>query len=97
MRLPKGLSIVTINGLTVAKLYQTNILVIDSNKGTVKFNSGGWLTKHTKKCINLVLGQSNLNFLNVIQRDFEWYVIKTDTLKRQQSVSFQDGLEVTYV
>lgn len=94
MRLPKGLSVVTIKGLTVAKLYQTNIVIVDETAKKITLNSGGWLTKHTKKCSNLVLGQFGLS---IVQRDFQWYVIKTDSQGRKQSVSFQDGIEVSYV
>ena len=91
MRLPKGLSITTHNGITVAKLYDTNIVIVDSTKGIVTLNSGGWLTKHTKKCSNLVLAQFGLS---IVQRDFKWYVIRTCSKGHKQSISFQDNLEV---
>jgi len=93
MRLPKGLSIVNINSLKIAQLYQTKIVVFDSNQGTVTLNSGGWSTKHTKKCINLVLAST---CFSLVQRDFEWYVIKTDANGQRKSVPFRDGIELVY-
>lgn len=70
-RLPKGLSIVNHNGLTIAQLYQTKIVIIDHVNNTVQLNSGGWNTNHTKKCINLVL---NKHEIYLYQEKFNWYV-----------------------
>ena len=70
-RLPKGLSITPIDSKTVARLYDTNIVVIDHSEGTVTLNSNSWRTNHTKKCTNLVL---NSYGIYVYQKSFNWYV-----------------------
>ena len=82
MRLPKGLSIVNVPNLTVAKLYDTNIVMIQETwQGSDKvrcitLNHGGWRTKHTKKCINLVLAPYGLSLK---QKNFDWWVFRGDT------------------
>jgi hypothetical protein len=86
MALPKGLSVVTHNNIIVAKLYDTKIVISEGNKVTL--NSGGWLTNHTKKCMNLVLANS---YLNVSQKKGQWFV----TFKGTTTVPFEDGMTVT--
>lgn len=76
MRLPKGLSIVDVPNLTVAKLYNTNIVMIRHEDNCITLNHGGWKTKHTKKCINLVLARYGLK---VVQKNFEWFIIRHNT------------------
>lgn len=55
-------------GLQVFRLYDTDILITDGIN--VRFDTGGWKTKHTKNCMNdnLPVGY------RVVQKDFEWYV-----------------------
>lgn len=73
--LPKGLSITPYKGITIARLYNTNIVTIDSGSNTITLNNGGWNTKHTKKCMNIVLAPFNLS---VKQKDFEWFIVRPD-------------------
>lgn len=79
MRLPKGLSIVDVPNLTVAKLYDTNIVMIQEiQQGSDKvkritLSHGGWRTKHTKKCINLVLNQFGIH---LVQRKGDWWLLR---------------------
>lgn len=87
MRLPKGLSIVSVQNIKVAKLYSTNIVEIIDNR--IKLRTGGWRTKHTKKCMNLILNPLGLN---VIQKDWEWYVYQNGT---QVAVFQDDNVEVS--
>jgi hypothetical protein len=87
-QLPKGLSITNIKTYKVAKLYNTNIVEIDLSTGLISLNSGTWKTKHTKKCMNLVLSQYGAQ---VIQKDFNWYVITKDNKKQ----AFFDGIQVS--
>jgi len=86
MRLPKGLSIVSIQDSTIVRLYQTNIVTKVGLKMVLE--TGGWKTKHTKKCINLILNQHGLN---VYQKKNVWYVSKADG----STVPFQDGMTVS--
>ncbi len=76
-RLPKGLSIVSIGDIKVAKLYDTNIVQINSATKRLTLRTGGWQTKHTKKCINLVLNPLGL-FL--VQKNFNWKLYRNGTL-----------------
>lgn len=85
--LPKGLSIVEYTTqdnreATIAKLYDTNIVILDINN-TVKLNSNNFRTNHTKKCTNLVLNKYNIP-LHLYQKDFIWYVASTKTNKTLQ-------------
>lgn len=70
-KLPRGLSIVEVTGLKIAKLYSTNIVLINDATNEILLNSDGWNTKHTKKCMNLVINRYGFN---VYQKDFTWYV-----------------------
>ena len=86
MRLPKGLSITPYQNKTIARLYQTNIVEIDHETGCITLRNGGWLTKHTKKCTNLVLAKFNIN---VRQKNFTWYVeTQNGTLEYQDGMVF---------
>lgn len=76
MGLPKGLTIVTVPKLTIAKLYDTNIVLVNQETQTITLNNGGWKTKHTKKCMNLALQQYGLE---VRQKNFEWFVFRGGT------------------
>lgn len=88
MKLPKGLSIVPVQGLKVVRLYNTNIVVIDYNNNTITFNSNGWNTRHTKKCTNLVINDLDLY---LYQEKFQWYIRDAKT---QKVYEYQDGLQL---
>lgn len=88
-KLPKGLSVIEHNGMLLAKLYDTLIVQFETTPqyGTrvLKLNNGGWTTKHTKKCINLVL---NKHGLYLVQEKFIWNLYQNGT----KIGSFQDGM-----
>lgn len=84
MGLPKGLSVIEHNNVVLAKLYQTMIVIFDRNTNVLKLNNGGWETKHTKKCINLVLNKYGLY---LVQEKFIWKLYQNGTLVG----TFQDG------
>jgi len=86
--LPKGLSVTPVPGLTIARLYSTNIVTIDSSSNTITLNSGGWHTKHTKKCMNIILAPFDLY---VKQKDFKWYVVRQDNT----TVPYQDNIKLS--
>ena len=68
----KGLKVVKANletVKTIAQLYDTIILTDFGN--SIKLNSGGFRTNHTKNCINDLLP----NGFKVYQRNFEWFLI----------------------
>ena len=87
MGLPKGLTIVDVYGLSVGKLYKTNIVIVNQNLGDIQLDSGGWMTKHTKKCMNLILNEYGFH---VSQRDFQWFVSDTAGNK----VEYFDGMKL---
>lgn len=70
-KLPKGLSIVSIQRLISAKLYNTNIVEVDSDNRTIKVNSDGHKTEYMKNCTNLVL--DNFGFY-LYQDNFNWFI-----------------------
>jgi len=90
MRLPKGLSLIHHEGKTLVQLYNTLIAVIDKTGPAPLFrlNSGGWQTKHTKKCLNLVLNEYGVY---VYQKNFNWYI----NTPIHQNMEFTDGIEFT--
>lgn len=57
------------------KLYDTIILIHNTNTGEFTLNSGGWKTNHTKKCLNLILMPYGVK---VSQVKNKWYVSKLD-------------------
>ena len=78
MKLPKGLSFKKdVGHLDVGQLYSTIVVANDGYAYKVRLNRGGWNTKHTKKCINLVLDKLNIP-LCIKQVNFNWYVVNTD-------------------
>ena len=83
-RLPKGLELSQNGTMSVARLYQTDIVTRVENRLTLR--NGGWATKHTKKCLNLVLGQVGIE---IKQKAFVWYVIQNGT-----KIPFQDGMQI---
>lgn len=86
--LPKGLSVIEHNGRLLAKLYDTLIVDFETvpqyGTSVLKLNNGGWATKHTKKCINLVLNKYGLY---LVQEKFIWKLYQNGTLVG----TFQDG------
>lgn len=70
-RLPKGMSLVSSDNITMAQLYNTVIVKLIGRKLTL--NSGTWRTKHTKKCINLTMNHLKLP-VHVFQEKGEWFV-----------------------
>lgn len=68
---PKGMSVVNHAGFEIAQLYDTRIVIVDHNTGEIIVNSGGWKTKHTKKCSNEILNKYGYH---LYQKDFNWYI-----------------------
>ncbi len=88
MKLPKGLSVIEHNSMVLGKLYNTMIVEYNQNTNSLKLRNGGWQTKHTKKCINLILNKFGLY---LVQEKFIWNLYHNGTLLG----SFQnDTLEV---
>jgi len=89
MKKRKGLSVTTYTsklGLHhVYKLYDTNILLFEEN--SVRLNSDGFKTNHTKNCMNDNLPDG----YRVYQSDFKWFV-KTPT----RTLSFQDNMVIKF-
>lgn len=77
-------SITPIDRVTIARLYNTNIAIADYNSKTITLNSGGWKTKHTKKCLNHFLDRFEYN---VYQEKFVWYVARNGVV-----TEFTDGM-----
>ena len=86
--LPKGLKISKHSTGLEAVLYQTRIVSVFGN--SLILRSGGWLTPHTKKCINLILSQNETG-MNVAQVKGKWIVSKRDG----KTVPFEDGMVVS--
>ena len=70
MKQHKGLNYINDNGLEVGKLYDTLIVKIERN-GDLTLNTGGWLTKHTKTCMNTILGERGRVFQKAGEFFFE--------------------------
>lgn len=86
MKKPRGLKISEVNGSVVIQLYNTVIVrILD---GKIHLNSGGWLTMHTKKCINLIIEAYGYK---VFQRKGSWYI---HNLTDETFVDFKDGLVI---
>ena len=83
----KGLSVQTFDNKEFFKLYDTIIVTKDLTTGDIMLDSGGWRTKHTKKCINMILSGHNMS---VFQKQYEWYVSIGDKI-----VEFQDNMSVS--
>lgn len=91
MKQPKGLSVIEHNGMVLAKLYNTLIVIIDLKAKTVKLDSGTWRTMHTKKCINLVCRQYGINLRQV---KGEW-LIDFNEANATLTVPFRDGITLS--
>jgi hypothetical protein len=63
---PKGYNAyVESSGKAVVKLYNTIIVEYDLLNRTIKLNSGGRLTNHTKKCMNYAMANQGYNVSQV--------------------------------
>lgn len=71
------MSLIETDKQVLCQLYQTLIVDIDKETKRLKMRTGGWYTKHTKKCINLVLNKYDLN---LIQEKFKWNLYRNGTL-----------------
>lgn len=80
---PKGYKEIPSERSTIARLYETNIVVDDGL--CVTLNSGGYKTRHTLKCMNLYLDRYSMK---IFQKKGEWYV----TCKNGSTLPFRDGL-----
>lgn len=90
MGLPKGLSIINHKGDTIATLYDTNICSVDNATSRIELNSGGWYTRHTKKCMNLFLATYDYE---VQQVKGSWYVKD----KLGYMTPYQDGMKLAII
>lgn len=83
--LPKGLTVDLKGSDLKAKLYQTEIVCLKGNKLTLR--CGGWFTRHTKKCINLVLKDHGVR---IFQDKNQWFVFT----EKDGDTSFQEGMTI---
>lgn len=67
----KGLSLVSYRDLTLAKLHQTVVAVVDRSEGLIKLQTGGWVTNATCKAIRSALKEAAINFVDVRHRNGE--------------------------
>ncbi len=94
-------SVKTIEGITVVKYHQTNVVEIErTGKGKglnwkpvvkVTLRSGGWRTLTTKVRMNQAANQFGLDF-QVYQENFEWYV-QVGGHGNGKTLQFEDGME----
>jgi len=68
----KGLSIFKDPNLTIAKLYDTNIVTINYGDNTITLDDSGWLTRHTKNCMNDILKPFGIY---VYQHNKVWFIV----------------------
>jgi hypothetical protein len=88
MKQPKGFSITPFKDTTIARLYKTNIVVINHTTKTAELNTGGWYTVHTKKCMNLIL--NNLGY-SIKQKSGQWYISNKDY---DDLYEYTDGMKI---
>jgi hypothetical protein len=71
----------------IVTLHQTNVVVYDKNKGSIKLTSGGWKTPTTKTAINNALSQLEymlgMDFPRISQVKGQWYL---------GDMEFKDGI-----
>lgn len=84
----KGLNAFFEDGQTKVVLYNTVILRLDGKHITL--NSGGWLTKHTKNCMNDWLNRAGYR---VFQRKGQWFV---SAIGADKNFEFKDGMKIDY-
>lgn len=84
MKLPKGMSLIEKGDIKLSKLYNT--LIYDESEYFIDLNTDGWFTKHTKKCLNIALGNKG----KVYQKDKKWYVCINNMTKEF------DSCKITY-
>lgn len=80
----RNYNIFNIGNNEVHKLYKTEIVTIDRDNKTVTLNTGGWMTKTTKKFMNI--GLSHFGAC-VKQTKGNWYLI-TD---KGYAIEFNDS------
>ena len=76
------------NGTIKVILYSTKIVEWNHNRDSIILNNGGWMTVTTKRRMNQVAEQFDLEF-TVYQKDFEWYVVLNG-----QTLPFENGMEL---
>ena len=76
------------NGTIKVILYSTKIVEWNHNRDSIILNNGGWMTVTTKRRMNQVAEQFDLEF-TVYQKDFEWYVVLNG-----QTLLFGNGMEL---
>lgn len=88
MGLPKGLKITSsiLANHTTYQLYDTEIVRFNRIAKEVELQTGGWMTKHTKKCMNLALTGTGYY---VMQKGGQWFVGSP-----QGFIPFQDGIKL---
>ena len=74
-------------GTCKVKLWNTDIASIDTDKGVVTLDSGGYQTLTTKDRMNRVLEDAGYS---VFQKDFRWYVKTPDG----KTLKYNDGMEI---
>jgi hypothetical protein len=71
----------------IVTLHQTNVVVYDKNKGSIRLTSGGWQTPTTKTAINNALTQLEymlgMDFPRISQVKGQWYL---------GDMEFKDGI-----
>ncbi len=82
---PKAFKCVQDGDKIVGLLYNTTILIKIGNK--IVLNSDGFRTMHTKKCINLIAKDLNLDFY-VKQTKGDWFVMLNNKV-----LAFKDDME----
>ena len=90
MRLPKGLSLIETDKQILSKLYDTLIVQYDKDSKHLTLRTGGWKTRHTLKCINLVLNDLIPNELKVKTYKGNWTLFQNDT----PTITFTENLVV---
>jgi len=85
MKNRKGLSIHTVEGFLLYKLY--DIIILSTNGKYFKLNTGGFKTKHTKNCMNDNLPEG----YKVYQENFTWYLKEPNGGSR----TFEDDMVIT--
>jgi hypothetical protein len=73
--LPKGMSYEIYPEGVMVRLYNTIIASISYGNGAyIALKTGGYYTRHTKKCMNLAINRLSYN---VFQKKGKWYVQDT--------------------
>jgi len=90
MKMPKGLSLIEHDNKTLAQLYNT--LIVETKPieqgHHITLRTGGWWTKHTKKCMNLALEGFGVT---ITQKKGYWYA----QLPNNTKIAVYDGITFT--